>query len=271
MPGDELVLYEGNKYNKVSSGDFDQLAVIDNTSTLTKKKDKPWSFGDAIAKLITGETKLTIESSALTQLSKASFGTEDWGDAIDQLEDELVEVVGMGAVTYGQKSLTMAATSAWGPIGGALTELGGNLVTSTIKSIFTKDIASKTRNMYMLPGQWVYINDGKSLHNRGSDRAPAVLNSYDYTLDIFRRRMLKFEEDEEIEVSYGFFVSDADNLERVNIFSMKRMKKEYLYKDDVRAVEMTSAQKMDKDPGLRKFVEAYFTEYGVEEETVHGS
>jgi len=157
MPNDELVLYEGNKYNKVSLGDFDQLAVIDNTSTLTKPKDKPWSFGDAIAKLLFGKT--TIESSALTQLSNASFGTEDWGDAIDQLEDELVETVALGALSAGQKSLTVAATAAFGPIGGALTELGGSLVTKGIKSLFTHTVASKTRNMYMLPGQWVYINE----------------------------------------------------------------------------------------------------------------
>ena len=119
--------------------------------------------------------------------------------------------------------------------------------------------------MYMLPGAWVYINDGLSLHRREAD------TKYDYSAAYigFRRRMLKFKEDDKIEVSYGFFVGDADNAERVNVFSMKRMKKEYLHKDDVRAVEMTTAAKFDADPDLRRLNQAYFAEYGVVDDKIY--
>ena len=90
------------------------------------------SFGDAIAKMLTGKG---FQSAALTQLSKASFGTDDWGDAVEQLEDEIVSTVVTGAVSAGTKALIVPATSAFGPIGAALTTIDNRCGRSTIYKI----------------------------------------------------------------------------------------------------------------------------------------
>ena len=263
MPG-ELALYNGNKYNKASDGLFDVLAKAD-LGKLAGELGAPTNFGETLAQMVK-EKKL--QSKSLSALSKEVMGTEDWGDAVARVGDELVESAVNTAVGVGTKAVTVAATTAFGPIIGALSNIGGELISSVVGDYFKKQEGARTREMYMLPGQWVYINDGPTRGGRNpeDEGGPLVLGDYDYTSDMFRRRLMKFPEKEQKNISYGFFIGDAENLERVNVFSCKRMQKEYLFKDNVRAVEISEARKFDADKILKRVKDAWFADYKIPEQ-----
>ena len=85
---EEVPNYSGGKYIKQSAGEFNALVVVDNTTTLTKKEKKPTSFSNALTNLIASDD--FKNSKALAALSKETYGTIDWKDAVTRAGDEAV-------------------------------------------------------------------------------------------------------------------------------------------------------------------------------------
>ena len=262
---EEVPNYSGGKYIKQSAGEFNALVVVDNTTTLTKKEKKPTSFSNALTNLIASDD--FKNSKALAALSKETYGTIDWKDAVTRAGDEAVSSLIESAAAGAGDAMTVAATSYFGPVGGAITKLGTDWLNKTVGTFFEKEAGGRTRDMHLSPGQWVYINDGKSTHRAHSEPVivhmeDAPLTRYEFSGDAFgmRRRMLKFKEEEADDISIGFYVGSTENLERVNVFSLKRLAKEYRYKDDVRAVEIATAKILDSDP-IAQINQLYFKDF----------